>query len=153
MTVAGYRNEKSYWIVVADESCATVYTREQRRSDLVELFSLENTISRQKTGELLSDRGGRSFDSFGAGRHTMAGEKTGPKKQAATVFAKQIAERIGKVTHDGSCRGYVLIAAPRFLGLLRDAVSRSCKFEPYKTVDKDVVGHDTSVIKKLVDSD
>jgi len=145
--------EKSYWIVVADESRATIYTREQRRSEMIEQFSLENAASRKKTGELLSDRGGRSFDSFGAGRHTMAGEKAGPKKQAATVFAKQIAERIGKVTHDGSCRGYVLIAAPRFLGLLRDAVSRSCKFEPYKTIDKDVVGHDTQVLQKLVDRD
>lgn len=153
MTVAVHRNEKTYWIVVADESRATFYAREQRRSPLIELFSLENATSRMKTGELLADRGGRSFDSFGAGRHTMAGEKADPKKHAATAFAKQIAERIGKVTHDGSCRGYALIAAPRFLGLLRDAVSRSCKFEPFKTVDKDVVGRDAAVLQKLVDSD
>ena len=36
------------------------------------------------------------------------------------AFAKQIAERVGKVTHDGSCRGYALVAAPRFLGMLRE---------------------------------
>jgi len=83
----------------------------------------------------------------------MAAEKADPKKHAATAFAKRIAERIGKAAHDGRCRGYALIAAPRFLGMLRDAVSRNCKLEPFKTIDKDVVGQDTAFLQKLVDSD
>jgi len=153
MPVARHRAEKTYWVIVADEAQAVFYTRKARRSPLLEFLSLENEAGRKKTGELISDRGGRSYDSFGAGRHTMAVEKTDPKKHAATAFAKQIAERIGRATHDGSCRGYALIAAPRFLGLLRDAVSRNCRLEPFKTIDKDVVGQDTAVLQKLVDSD
>lgn len=153
MTAATSNAEKTYWIVVADESQAIIYTRKERRSPLTELVTLENPEARKKKGELLSDRGGRSFDSFGAGRHTMAIEKTDPKKHAALAFAKQIAERIGKVMHDGSCRGYALVAAPRFLGLLRDALSRQCKVEPFKTIDKDVVGRDTAFLQKLVDSE
>jgi len=153
MTNASLHADKSYWIVVADESRANIYTREARSAPLVELLSLENETGRKKTGEIISDRGGRSFDSVGAGRHTMAAEKTDPKKHAATAFAKQIAERIGKVTHDGSCRGYALIAAPRFLGMLRDATSKKCNVEPFKTVDKDVVGQDAAVLQKLIDSD
>jgi protein required for attachment to host cells len=153
MTNEDQRAGKTYWIVVADESQAIIYTRNERRAPLLELLSLENPEARKKKGELATDRSGRSFDSFGAGRHTMAIEKTDPKKHAALVFAKQIAERIGKVTHDGSCRGYALIAAPRFLGLLRDAVEKNCRFEPFKTIDKDVVGRDTAFLQKLVDSD
>lgn len=153
MANASVHAEKTYWIVVADESRATVYTRDARRAPLIEFFSLENEVSRMKVGEILADRGGRSFDSFGAGRHTMAAEKADPKKHAATGFAKDIAERIGKGVHDGSCRGYALIAAPRFLGMLRDAVSRKCRIEPFKTLDKDVVGQDTAFIQKLVDND
>lgn len=83
----------------------------------------------------------------------MTAEKTDPRKHAATVFAKQIAERIARVTHDGSCRGYALIAAPRFLGLLREAVSRRCSVEPFKTIDKDVVAQDTAVLQNLIDGD
>jgi protein required for attachment to host cells len=153
MTDAANRAEKTYWVVVADESRAIFYTRDTRRAPLLEFFALDNEAGRKKAGEILADRGGRSFDSVGAGRHTVAVEKTDPKKHAATAFARQVAERIGKVTHDGSCRGYALIAAPRFLGMLRDAVSRKCKFEPFKTIDKDVVGQDTAVLQKLVDSD
>jgi protein required for attachment to host cells len=153
MTDAANRAEKTYWVVVADESRAIFYTRDTRRAPLLEFFALDNEAGRKKAGEILADRGGRSFDSVGAGRHTVAVEKADPKKHAATAFARQVAERIGKVTHDGSCRGYALIAAPRFLGMLRDAVSRRCKFEPFKTIDKDVVGQDTAVLQKLVDSD
>jgi len=153
MIAVSLQAEKTYWIVVADESRATIYTRRAKRAPLVELLSLKNEISRKKLSEILTDRGGRSFDSFGAGRHTMAAEKADPKKHAATAFAKHIAERIGKATHDGSCRGYALIAAPRFLGMLREAVSRKCKLEPFKTVDKDVVDRDTAVLQKLIDND
>ena len=153
MMNASLRPEKAYWVVVADESRATIYTRKAKRSPLIELLALDNEMGRKKAGEILSDRGGRSFDSFGAGRHTMAAEKADPKKHAATVFAKQIAERIAKVVHDGSCRGYALIAAPRFLGMLREAVSRKCNVEPFKTIDKDVVGQDAAVLQKLIDSD
>jgi protein required for attachment to host cells len=153
MTGANHRAEKTYWIIVADEAQAIFYTRNARRSPLLELLSLENETGRKKTGDIISDRGGRSFDSFGTGRHAMAAEKADPKKHAATAFAKRIAERIGKATHDGRCRGYALIAAPRFLGMLRDAVSRNCKLEPFKTIDKDVVGQDTAFLQKLVDSD
>jgi protein required for attachment to host cells len=153
MANASLHAAKTYWIVVADESRATIYTRKAKRAPLIEILSLENEVSRKKLGEILADRGGRSYDSFGTGRHTMAAEKADPKKHAATAFAKQVAERIGKGVHDGSCRGYALVAAPRFLGMLRDAVSRKCSAEPFKTIAKDVVGHDTAVLQKLVDSD
>lgn len=115
-----------------------------------ELFSLDNDAARKKTAELISDSGGRSFDSQGKGRHTMAKEKTGPHKHAAILFAKQIAKRIAKVMHDGSCRGFALVAAPRFLGLLRDAISIATTAEPYATVDKEMVGQDTVAIEKLL---
>ena len=144
-------SDKTYWVIVADESRAVFYERETRRAPLTELGHLQNEAARRKTGELISDRGGRSFDSHGQGRHTMAKEKSDPKKHAAQVFAKDVAERIAKGVHSGRCRGYALIAAPRFLGVLRDAVATAAKAEPFATVDKEVVGRDTAVIEKLLD--
>jgi protein required for attachment to host cells len=114
------------------------------------VFSLENEVARKKTDQLISDSGGRSFDSVGKGRHTMSNEKANPKKTSALAFAKQIAERIAKVMHDGSCRGFALVAAPRFLGVLRDAISIATTSEPYATVDKEVVGQDAATIEKLL---
>lgn len=140
-----------YWaVVVADESSALFYARDSLSGPMRELFSLENETARKKTEQLISDSGGRSFDSFGKGRHTMGHEKADPKKVAAMAFAKQIAERIAKGLHNGSCRGFALVAAPRFLGVLREAISIATAVEPYATVDKEVVGQDAAVIEKLL---
>ncbi|MDH4107226.1 MAG: host attachment protein [Gammaproteobacteria bacterium] len=141
---------KHYWIVVADESAAVVYGQERKNGPLTSMFTLENSEGRRHTGELISDRGGRAFDSHGQGRHTMAREKTDPKRHLATIFAKEIAEKIGHAVHDGSCRGYALIAAPRFLGLLRDALATSVKEEPFLSVAKDVVDKDPKFIEGLL---
>ena len=142
----------SYWIIVADESNATFYSRAKKFSPLVEILSLANADARKKTGDLISDRGGRSFDSFGEGRHTMRKEKTDPKRRAAEVFAKSIAERIGRAAHDGSMHAYAIVAAPRFLGVLRDALAHSSSGEPYATVDKEMVGHPPAEIARLLDN-
>jgi protein required for attachment to host cells len=111
---------------------------------------MQNKVARQKIATLISDRGGRSFDSHGEGRHTMTREKTGPKTHAAIIFAKEIAERISKAKYDGSCRSFALIAAPRFLGILRDALNTAGNLVPTVTIDKDVVGQDMDHIGKLL---
>lgn len=140
-----------YWmVVVADESTAIVYARDSLSGPMRELFSLDNDTARKKTDQLISDSGGRSFDSHGKGRHTMGHEKADPKKIAAMAFAKMIAERIAKRMYDGSSRGFALVAAPRFLGVLREALSIATTVEPYVTVDKEVVGQSTEVIEKLL---
>jgi len=145
-------SDRFYWVVVADEAIAIVYARETLSGPLLEQFSLNNETARKKTDQLISDSGGRSFDSYGKGRHTMTSEKANPKKTAAAAFAKQIVGHVATVMHDGSCRGYALVAAPRFLGLLREAISVAKIAEPYATVDKQVVGQDTAVIEKLLAS-
>lgn len=141
--------EKPYWIVVADEATAAVYGRETMSGPLWELFTLENEAGRMKPGELLADRGGRSFDSHGHGRHTMTKEH-GPKEHASELFAKDIAERIQQALHAGKCRGYALIATPRFLGRLVDAVEKNVPEAPFLTIDKHVVGRDTGFIEALI---
>lgn len=142
--------DRFYWVIVADESNAIVYARNSRSGPLREVFSLANDAARMKVSELISDSGGRRFDSKGKGRHTMANERVGVKKHEALLFAKEIAGRIAKVMHGGSCRGFALVGAPRFLGVLRDSVSVATTAQPYATVDKAVVGKDTATIEKLL---
>lgn len=145
-------DDKRYLVVVADEYRAIIYARETLTGPLRKLRTFTNETARMKTGELLSDRGGRSFDSHGQGRHTMAGEKDAPQQQVARAFAKDIAEKIAAESHRGTCRGYAVIAAPRFLGLLRQEFAGAVREEPYATVAKDVVAQDESVIEQLLEN-
>lgn len=145
-------SSKNYcWVVVADESKAIFYTREMRTSPMQEAFVLENSVAREKTSDLISDTGGRAFDSGGQGRHTMVKEKSGPRQQAIAAFAKRIAEDLYKGKHNGAYREFAIVAAPRFLGVLRNALASAGRLEPHVTVDKEVVAKEPDFIAKLVD--
>ncbi len=75
-----------------------------------------------------------------------------PKQHLAEGFARHIAEYIAADVHDGTCRGYALVAAPQFLGLLRAELASHTSTEPYVTVDKNVAGQAEAVIEKLLKS-
>lgn len=138
------------WIVVANEATAEIYARATRHGSLEKILTFHNDAARGREAELASDREGRSFDSHGQGRHAMTREKSGPKRHAAEAFAREVAARLEKGLHDGHCAGYALIAAPRFLGMLRKELGGPGMPEPLLTMDKDVVGRDLEVIGKLL---
>lgn len=144
-------DDRRYLVIVADEYRAIFYARDTMTGPLRKLRTFTNESARMKTGELLTDRGGRSFDSHGQGRHTMGGDRDAPQQQLARAFAKDIAEVIAAETRKGTCRGYAVIAAPRFLGLLRQEFASVVREDPYATVDKDVVGQDEAAIEKLLE--
>ena len=152
MTMPFRAGSKHFLVVVADESRAEFYTSEALHGTLSALRTLTNKAARMKTGELISDRGGRSFDSHGQGRHTMEFEKNAPKQHIAKGFAKDIAEWIGAEMHKGAFAGFALIAAPKFLGLLRQELAVATKAEPWVTINKDVVGQRETVVAELLGS-
>jgi len=141
---------KHFLVVVADESKAIAYTRASLSGPLQEARTFENESARLKTGDILADKGGRSFDSHGQGRHTMANERTDPKRHLAEIFARDIADYIAADVREGTCRGYALVVAPHFLGMLRDELASRTSTKPYATVDKNVVGKADAVIEKLL---
>lgn len=143
--------DRLFWIVVADEAAAIIYSRERKFSGaIVERRRFENEAARLKAAELDTDKGGRSFDRFGPGRHAMGDDRSDPRTHEAEVFAREISGYIEKGLHEESCRGYALIAAPRFLGLLRDALERNVKQGPWLSIDKDVVSQDVKFLENLL---
>jgi len=140
----------SYWIVVADEFQAHFYASEKKFGPLQEFSSFENETAREKLEDLVSDRGGRSFDSQGAARHTYNEEKSNLKTRSYDVFAKNLAERIreGRLNHKFD--KLVVIAAPRFLGVLRKSLEAK-GLKPELTIDKDVTNRDAAFIRQLLD--
>jgi len=143
--------DRLFWIVVADEAMAIIYSRERKFSgSIAELRRFENDAARLKAAELDTDKSGRSFDRFGPGRHAMGDDGSDPRTHKAEVFARDIAGCIEKGLQERSCRGYALVAAPRFLGLLRDALERTVKQVPWLTIDKDVVSQDVQFLENLL---
>jgi len=143
---------KSYWVIVADEYRATIYAREKKYSPMQEVKSLQNDVAREKDRDLVSDRSGRAFDSRGQGRHTMGGDESGTKAQSYLLFAKEIAECISSAKQGGKFDRLVVIAAPRFLGMLRPALM-AAGIEPDREIDKEVTGREPAFIQDLIDAE
>ena len=143
--------KSAYWVLVADEYQARIFSREKRTSDLVEQASFENPVARMKTGDVMADRGGRSFDSKGQGRHSMGSDKANPKTASYPAFAKELAQAISIDQRAEKFARLIVVAAPRFLGVLRPAL-RAAGVKTEKTIDKAIAGHDATAIRKIVDS-
>jgi len=126
------------WIVVANQAGAKIFTlappaprlkdlqapkvATEAPSRLVEREALEHPEGRLKSQSINADRPGRSFESPGAKRHAMTRE-VDPKKQEAIVFSQRVADHLENARRKDEVARLVLIAAPEFLGLLRDVMS------------------------------
>jgi len=114
------------WVVVADSSAARIFTAATPTGGLDERESLAHPEGRMRAQELTSDLPGRAFDSKGKGRHAMESE-VGPREHEAIAFAREIAGRIAAARSRGELDRVVLVAAPEFLGLLRDALDATTR--------------------------
>jgi protein required for attachment to host cells len=126
----------SIWVLAANGSRATIYSAESPTASLVEVNSLVHPAVRVKELELTTDRPGRAFDSFGAGRHAMSSE-VGPKQTEEIRFAHEVVDKLeqGRVGH--AFDKLVVVAGPTFLGHLRDSMSAPLASAVSLEIDKD----------------
>ena len=110
------------WVVVADRGVARLLRAHSPTGALEEFEALEHPEARLRAQALTSDLPGRAFDSKGHGRHAMESE-VDPRKQEAIEFARRVADRLEAARLHGEIEHLVLVAAPEFLGLLRDTLS------------------------------
>jgi protein required for attachment to host cells len=112
----------SIWILSANGASASIFSANSPTAAMVEVASLKHPEARSKEMELTSDRPGRTFDSFGTGRHAKSSE-VGPRETEQIRFAREVVDRLdqGRVGH--ALERLVVVAAPAVLGHLRDCMS------------------------------
>ncbi len=111
------------WIVVADAARARILSCEGRAcKGMHDIEALSHSESRSHNQDLVSDRPGRGWSSAsGDGRHAMQ-ESTDPATNERDRFARQLAERLKAAHHEGTFKHLVIVAAPSFLGALREVL-------------------------------
>ncbi|HEY6881679.1 MAG TPA: host attachment protein [Polyangiales bacterium] len=92
---------------------------------------------RRHHGELEADRPGSSAGRAGAGRHSYAPSRDA-KDQACAHFAKELAADLARDFHAGDFTRLVLVAPPRFLGVLKSALAPQLARALLATVAKDL---------------
>ena len=134
------------WVVVADTVRARIFAEEAPRGPLIEIEALTHPEARLHEQQLTSDLPGRSFDSAGQGRHAM-GHTFEPKHQEAVRFAKEVSDRLTSARRAGRVQKLYIVAAPAFLGMLRDALDEATQRVVAGEINKNLVTHDVAEIR------
>jgi protein required for attachment to host cells len=92
---------------------------------------------RRHQGELEADRPGSSAGRAGAGRHSYAPSRDA-KEVACAHFAKELAADLAREHRAGDFTRLVLVAPPRFLGVLKSALDPLLERALLATVAKDL---------------
>jgi len=123
------------WIVAADSTRARILEMKGRGQPLREMEDLYNPAGREQDHELGKDERGRFYGNIGTpGQANTADYSASPVEHANERFAHTVAEYLDKGRNDHRYNKVVIVAAPKFLGLLRNNLNKEVK----KLVEKDL---------------
>lgn len=134
------------WILVADAASARLFSRENAGS-LSRVEALYHDDSRKHEGDLRTGGKGEVEDSAAHGRH-QADPQTRTSEKHEDIFAKQIVARLKSGLNNDDFDELVLVAAPQFLGRLRDRLDSPLSQRLVATLDKDWTNQNDADIEK-----
>jgi protein required for attachment to host cells len=123
-------------VIVAHDSGARTFENRGPGKGLVQVSEVDFEDGRRHAGELDADQGGRSATRAGHGHAYESHEDS--RQHAVGYFAKQLAQDLARELHLGAFDQLVLVAPPRFLGMLRDALDSKLQRALIGTVCKDL---------------
>jgi protein required for attachment to host cells len=112
-------------VVVADERDATFFDLTKPQAPFEPRGSLHNDAARPDR-ELETDRPGRRFGGTHGNRHAVDGERS-TQRHETELFAKQVCQALDGARTRHEFDRLVIIAAPRMLGMLREALPAPCQ--------------------------
>jgi protein required for attachment to host cells len=129
---------KRFAVVVADRAHAYIYETSRSNGELLRVSTLENPNARLHERDLGSSAPGRSFNRS-AGVHQTYQQKHSLQEQAVSRFARTIGRNVLHRLASKKYTGLVLIAAPRMLSQLRNALPRAVQAQVVLEIAKDLV--------------
>ncbi len=126
------------WILLADGTRARIVCNTGPGKGLQEVRGMEFEGSNSRSGDLMADRPGRTFDSAGAHRHAME-PHSDPQREAKRSFAAELVARLQDELQDQAFDRLVLVAAPATLGDIRKALPKPLLAVVHGEVAKDLV--------------
>ena len=128
----------STWIVVAHEAGGRFFENHGRGTGLELVEEIEHADGRARDRDMASDRPGRAFrKNSGDPSRASMGQSEGPHDRAVSDFARALADKLKDARVQNRCNCLVLIAPPRFLGLLRSSLDGPTAQLVIVSLDKD----------------
>ncbi len=131
--------------VVADSGKARILRAEDRLSSLQEIKDLVFPDARLREQDLVSDGVGAG-NGGGSGSHSMGHEK-GAHQHQAELFARELCQNLEQTVQSDHIHRIYVMAAPRFLGLIRANLSKTCAGMVAAELDKNLVNQSIDAIR------
>ncbi|MEO9873609.1 MAG: host attachment protein [Anderseniella sp.] len=126
------------WILLADGTRARIVCNTGPGKGLQEVPDMEFEGDNSRSGDLMADRPGRTFDSSGAHRHAME-PHSDPQREAKRSFASELVARLEDQLQAKAFDRLVLVAAPATLGDMRKVLPKPLLAVVYGEVSKNLV--------------
>ena len=112
---------KTIWIAVADGARARIFRSNAGGTRIEPALDFELVADRRPSRELVTDRPGRTKDRAAHGRHAME-PSTDPHVHEQRAFALKIAGLLDEHRKKNDFDGLIIVAPPKMLGYLREAM-------------------------------
>lgn len=137
------------WVLIADAAHARIFENLGPGKGLRELPQEAKEQPVPATREIGADRPGRTHDSTGAARHAMA-PRTDWHEQAKEAFARSLGERLNAACLQNAYDRLILVAPPKTLGELRNALTPKTAGFVTAEINKDLTGAALADIEKQI---
>jgi protein required for attachment to host cells len=124
------------WILIADGAHARIFAN-RGPGNGIELVEGKIDADHRPTHEIVADRLGRTHESVGATRHAIAAEHD-PHRELKHTFAVKLAHMLDQRRAEHAYDRLVLVAPPKTLGDLREALPSSVRALVRAELDKDL---------------
>lgn len=125
------------WILIADGARARVLEHKGPGKGLNEVPGLEFADDHLRSGDVMADRPGRSFDSNNTSRSAMQ-PQTDPIDKREADFVSALAVMLDEKLQQGAFDQLILTAAPRAMGDLRKALTPQLRAKITAELPKDL---------------
>lgn len=137
------------WILVAHDAGARLFENNGPNKGIQQVEAVEHPEGRERDRDLTSDRPGRSFrKNSGDPRRAAMSQSVGPHERAVSAFAKSLSEKLKAARVQNRFERLVLVAPPKFLGVLRSSLDGPTSQLVVGSIDKDLANSSEAELVK-----
>ena len=135
-------NWEKHWIVAADSARARLFTMQPGQTGLPDALHEQEDVAhpegRLREQDLITDDAGRTGEGGRVQRHTFASEKS-EERHEREKFARRLADHLEHLRTTNKLETLDVVAAPTFLGELRNQFDENLRRCVKREVDADLV--------------
>ncbi len=134
---------RSTWVLIADEAKARFLELPDDGGDLREVDQMTHASAHADEAALRRDAyGRRGHDDLRMGGNATASAGPDPLEKEGELFARRVAERLAQAQQKQHYEALRVVAAPRFLGYLRQVLPKQVADTVVDELDKDLIHED-----------